>query len=151
MPGMVKAFIESLEPLLGRPGVPPIGFLVQSGFPEAAHSRHVVRYLEKLADRLGSPYLGTIVKGGCEGVRLMPENTNRDLFQALHHIGLTFAETGQLEPQLLRHLAKPERYPAYLAPVFRLFVKTRLARFYWDNQLKANGVYEQRFARPYSE
>jgi len=151
MPGMVKAFIESLQPLQGRPGNPPLGFLVQSGFPEAAHSRHVERYLEKLAARLGSPYLGTLVKGSGEGVRLMPETRNRKLFRALYQIGLAFAETGQFDPQLVRHLAKPERYPAYLAPVFKLFVKTSLASFYWDNQLKANGVYEQRFARPYAE
>ncbi len=150
MPGIVKAFIETLEPLRGRPGNPPIGFLVQSGFPEAAHSRYVERYLEKLADRLGSPYLGTIVKGGGEGVRMMPEQRTHTLFTALFQIGKTFGERGQFDPALLRDLAKPERYPAYSAPVFRLFAKTPMARSYWDNQLKANGVYEQRFAEPYA-
>jgi NAD(P)H-dependent FMN reductase len=55
MPGVVKHFLEALEPLVGRPGNPPVGFLVQSGFPEGLHSRFVERYLEKLAARLGSP------------------------------------------------------------------------------------------------
>jgi multimeric flavodoxin WrbA len=72
MPGIVKHFIEALEPLVGRSDNPPLGFLVQSGFPEGLHSRYVERYLEKLAARLGSPYLGTIVKGGGEGTRVMP-------------------------------------------------------------------------------
>ncbi|MGE5776053.1 MAG: NAD(P)H-dependent oxidoreductase, partial [Chloroflexota bacterium] len=67
MPGSVKHFFEALEPLVGRTGNPPVGFVVQSGFPEGLHSRYVERYLEKLAARLGSPYLGTIVKGNGEG------------------------------------------------------------------------------------
>jgi len=70
MPGIVKEFIEALEPLTQRESNPPIAFLVQSGFPEGAHSRYVEQYLMALADRLNSPYLGTLVRGGCEGVRL---------------------------------------------------------------------------------
>jgi len=50
---------------------PSLGFLVQSGFPEGLHSRYVERYLESWQKRLGCPYLGTIVKGQREGVRLM--------------------------------------------------------------------------------
>ncbi len=43
MPGLVKLFIEALEPPCGREGNPSIGFIVQSGFGEAAHSRYVER------------------------------------------------------------------------------------------------------------
>lgn len=148
MPGIVKAFIETLAPFQGRAGNPPIGFLVQSGFPEAAHSRFVERYLQKLAQRLGSPYLGTIVKGGAEGTRSMPENMTQNLFAALEQLGRTFGETGQLDPDLLRSLAKPERYPAYMAPLFKVFLKLPVARSNWDGQLKQNGAYERRFAQP---
>jgi len=151
MPGLVKAFIETLEVYRHRPGNPPIGFLVQSGFPESTHSRHIERYLEKLADRLGSPYLGTIVKGGVEGIQIMPDGMTRNLYAGLQQIGSAFAQTGRFDPDLLRTLAKPEWYPAYLAPVFKLFVKTPLATSYWDSQLKKNGVYDQRFARPYAD
>jgi multimeric flavodoxin WrbA len=151
MPGLVKAFIETLEMYRDRAGNPPIGFLVQSGFPESTHSRHIERYLERLAARLGSPYLGTIVKGGVEGIQIMPDNITRKLYTGLQQIGHTFAQTGRFDPDLLRTLAKPEWYPAYLAPVFKLFVKTPLATFYWDGQLKKNGVYDQRFARPYAD
>ncbi len=72
MPAMVKTFIESLEPLCGREGNPPIGFMVQCGFPEAIHIRFLEKYLEKLARRLGSTYVGTIVKGGGHGAQEMP-------------------------------------------------------------------------------
>ncbi len=151
MPGLVKVFIETLEVYRDRAGNPPIGFLVQSGFPESTHSRHVERYLERLADRLGSPYLGTIVKGGVEGIQIMPDSMTRKLYTGLQQIGHTFAQTGRFDPDRLRTLAKPEWYPAYLAPVFKLFVKTPLATSYWDSQLKKNGVYDQRFARPYAD
>jgi hypothetical protein len=151
MPGLVKAFMESLAPFCGRPGNLPIGFMVQSGFPEAAHSRHVERYLEKLAARLGCRYLGTIVKGGCEGVRLMPEHMNRKLFTLLYQVGETFGRTGEFDSVLLRQLSRPERYSKLKVLLYRLLLKTRFGHFYWDNQLKKNGVYERRFARPYAE
>jgi multimeric flavodoxin WrbA len=149
MPGMVKAFIESLEPFQGRANNPPLGFLVQGGLPEGGHSRYVEAYLKKLAEHVGSPYLGTLVKGGCEGVREMPDQMNQKLFKALFEIGKTFGETGQFDPELLRNLVKPERYPAYLTPVFRVLVK--MFDSYWDGQMKQNGVFEQRFATPYSK
>jgi len=167
MPGLVKAFIEALEPLCGRErrrlsreayrnqarpmqGNPAIGFIVQSGFPEAVHSRYVEKYLEKLAARLGCKYLGTIVKGGGEGARVIPDRYGKP-FEMFYQLGVTFGETGQFDQALLQKLAKPERYPKILGPLFQLFLKTKLATSYWDNQLKGNGVYEKRFARPYAE
>jgi len=149
MPGLVKAFIETLEPRSGRPDNPALGFMVQSGFPEAAHSRYVERYLRKLAARLGCRYLGTVVKGGCEGVHVMPEQMNRKLFVALQEIGRSLAQGGCFDPLLLRRLARPEHYPRWSTPLFKLFTRMKLATFYWDGQLRENGVYEQRFARPY--
>jgi multimeric flavodoxin WrbA len=149
MPGIVKIFIETLAPLRGPKNNPPMGFLVQSGFPEALHSRYIERYLQKLAGRLGAPYLGTIVKGGGEGVRMMPEKNNARLFEALQGLGRDLAQTGKLTPELLTQIAGVERYSPLLAPVFKAFVRMPISRWYWDSQLKENGVYEQRFATPY--
>ena len=97
MPGLVKGFIETLAPFLSRAGNPPIGFLVQSGFPEAAHSRHVEKYLEKLAHRLGSPYLGTIVKGNGEGFADHAGENDARSVSDLFRIGQTFGETGRFD------------------------------------------------------
>jgi hypothetical protein len=151
MPGMVKLFIESLEPLRVRENNPPIGFLVQSGFPEALHSRFIERYLEKLAARLNAPYLGTIVKGGGEGVRIMPEERNADLFKALQGLGRGFSRDGKLDPDLLSDVAGVERYHPLLGPVFKVFLRTSTASWHWDTQLKQNGAYEERFAQPYAD
>ena len=150
MPGIVKHFIEALEPLAGRKENPPIGFLVQSGFPEALHSRYIERYLERLAERLGCPYLGTIVKGNGEGVRSMPPTSTRELFEELQTLGAGLARDGNLNPQILARLAAPESYPAILGPLFQLFLRMPLAHSYFDEMLKKNGVYDQRFAAPFA-
>ena len=151
MPGLTKEFIESLAPYCAREANPRMAFLVQSGFPEACQSRPVERYLEKLARRLNAPYAGTIVKGGCEGVRMMPEQMNRKLFAGLKACGVELAQTGSLDPEKLRKLAKPERYPKIVAPLFRLILKLPMMQSYWNNQLKKNGAFENSFARPFME
>ena len=149
MPGMVKHFIEALESLAGRKDNPPLAFLVQSGFPEALHSRYIERYLEKLAQRLGSPYLGTIVKGNGEGVRIMPPAATQGLFTQLQTLGAGLASEGRLAPQILASLAAPERFPAILEPIFQVYLRLPAAHGYFDGMLKQNGKYAQRFARPY--
>ncbi len=149
MPGSVKRFFEALEPLIGRKNNPPVGFVVQSGFPEGLHSRYVERYLEKLAARLGSPYLGTIVKGNGEGVRIMPSEMTRSLFDDLRALGAGLARDGRLDREILAHIATPERFPAYLGPVFQVFVRLPVAHSYFDGMLKKNGAYARRFARPF--
>jgi multimeric flavodoxin WrbA len=149
MPGIVKHFIEALEPLVGRPGNPAVGFVVQSGFPEGLHSRFVERYLEKLALRLGSPYLGTVVKGNGEGIRSMPPEATRPLFNDLQELGTGLRQEGWFNPEILTRIARPERYPAILGPVFRIVLRMPVAHSYFDGMLKNNGVYEQRFARPF--
>jgi multimeric flavodoxin WrbA len=150
MPGIVKHFVEALEPLVGQAHNPPLGFVVQSGFPEGLHSRYVERYLEKLAARLGSPYLGTVVKGNGEGTRVMPDEMNKKLFANLQAIGSGLAANGCFDPHVLARIAQPERYPAILGPVFSVFLRLPVAHSYFDNMLKHNGVYEQRFARPFA-
>ena len=149
MPGLVKEFIESLQPDVGRDNNPKMAFLVQSGFPEAYHSRFVERYLEKLARRLNAPYAGTIVKGGCEGVRLMPEEMNRKLFEGLRELGTDLAREGVFNPERLTRLAKPEQFPRFLTPLFWLILKIPATQIYWNGLLKNNNAYQDRFARPF--
>ncbi len=150
MPGVVKHFIETLEPLVGRRNNPSIGFVVQSGFPEGLHSHYVERYLEKLAERLGSPYLGTVVKGNGEGVRGMPPEANQSLFAALQALGTGLAREGLFDPTVLARIAQPECFPAITGPFFQVFLRLPAGHSYFDGMLKKNGSYERRFARPFS-
>lgn len=149
MPALVKSFIEELEPLCDREGNPAMGFLVQSGFPEAAHSRYVERYLEKLAVRLGSPYLGTMVKGGVEGIQVKPSWINRKLFSYFYDLGEGFGGNGRLDQEIIQRLAQPERLSGFRLAVLKLMTKTGLADMYWSHMLKKNDAFDRRFDRPY--
>lgn len=149
MPGLVKAFIESLEPYCGRTGNPPIGFVIQSGFPESLHLRPLEVYLNKLARRLGSPYLGTVVRGGVEGIREQSEKSNRSLFKAFQNLGHSFGETGQLDPQQVRAISQMERLPGWIIPFLYVMDGLGLTKINWIQQLRRNGVYNHRFAMPY--
>lgn len=145
MPAIVKTFIESLEPLCGRKENPDIGFLVQSGLPESIHSRYVERYLKKLSARLGCNYMGTIIKGGVEGVQAKPVRMNKKLFNSFYQIGKTFGETGKFDEEIINRLAQPEKYSKLYLWLFKLFGKF----WYWDMMLKKNNAFEKRFAKPY--
>jgi hypothetical protein len=162
MPGLVKEFIESLASLQvggqgeGQTGStdpgrrPALGFIVQSGFPEAAHSRPVERYNRKLAQRLGCRYLGTVVKGGVEGIQVKPSWMTRRLFREFYCLGEGFGRSGSFDEKKVRRLARPERLSAAVRLLYRLLDLTGLTRSYWDWMLKKNGAYDRRFVRPYS-
>jgi len=149
MPGIVKHFIESLEPLCGMKNNPEIGFIVQSGFPEPAHSRYVEKYLEKLAARLHCKYLGTVVKGGVEGIQVQPPGMTKKLFDSFYRLGLEFGKTGAFDDGILRSLAPRERLSGFVRFVLTILSPTGLPNFYWNRQLKKNNAFDKRFARPY--
>ncbi len=147
MPAIVKTFIETLVPLVGRDGNPDIGFIVQSGFPEAIHSRYVERYVEKLARRLGCHYLGTVVRGGGEAIRAMPAWFNKKLLDSFYKLGEAFGEKREFDERIVLDIAKPERFSKAKFWYFRIVVQ----KFYWDRMLRKNNAFRQRFARPYVE
>jgi len=150
MPGLVKDFIEDLRPLCGQEGLPPAMFLVQSGFPEARHSRFVERYLEKLTRRLCCGYLGTMVRGGVEGIRVMPAMMTRKLYGLMENLGAALAKTQKLDPGLLGKLAHPET----LSPARQwMYAKVlyRMTNAYWNNMLKENNALDRREDRPFAK
>jgi flavodoxin-like protein len=149
MPGLVAEFVEALEPVVGRSGNPRIGFLVQSGFMEPLHSRGLERYLAKLATRLGSPYAGTIVRGGGEALQQMPDEACRTLFGRLEALGEQLARDGRFEAATLAQVAGRESFSGVTAAALALALKLPVAQFYWSGQLKKNGAWDRRFDAPY--
>jgi len=151
MPAIVKTFIESLAPLRGRGGNPSIGFIVQSGFPEPVHTRCLERYLQKLAKRLGCPWFGTAVRGGVEGIQAMPPERTRRLFESFYSLGKDFGATGRFDPQIIDSLARRDSYPADGRSKGITTAQLKGSDMYWDNLLRKNGAYENRYARPYTD
>jgi len=153
MPAIVKTFIESLEPLCGKEGNPDIGFIVQSGFPEAIHSRYVERYLEKLATRLRCRYKGTVIRGMGEIIRgeaigAVPGWMNKKLYKSFYELGKSLGKTGEFNEQIVRKLAKPERLTKFNFWVFKLLYNIT-SIIYWNKMLKENNAFEKRFDKPY--
>lgn len=144
MPGIVKEFIEALAPLVGTCSGIELGFVIQCGFPETHHIRYVERYCEKLARRLGCRYLGTVAKGGLEGLDTQPPPLVERYWTLFRAIGREFGASGRLDPALLKQLATPERLSANQMAMVLPMVNTAL----WDRRMKENGVLDRSFDRP---
>jgi NAD(P)H-dependent FMN reductase len=153
MPGVVKSYIEALAPRVEAAAAggrnPLFGFLVQSGFPEALHSRPIERYLEKLALRLGSPYAGTIVRGAGESIHTMPDEANEKLWTRLRTLGEQLTQNGRFGEQELKAVAGTERFSAPASALLSAACSMPVVQFMWNGQFKQNGVWKRRFAAPY--
>jgi hypothetical protein len=148
MPAVVADFVASLATRCGAPVNPRLLFLIQSGFPEPFHSRPAERWAEKLARRLGAPYLGTIVKGGVEGIQAKPAWMTRPLLDQMRALGRGLGATGRLDPVLLARLPGHERLSPAALSGYRVAGALGLLDLWWDHLLKQNGAYAQRHARP---
>jgi hypothetical protein len=150
LPAPAVAFVHRLAPFVGRPRNPALLFLVQNGFAEALHLRPVERWLEKLARRLGAPYLGSILKPGAEGMRDRPPFLESPILRRLEALGRTLASEGRLDQGIIAALARRERLGAGLLGPLRLALGRRLSTWWWDRQLDANGALALRDARPHA-
>lgn len=150
MPGIVKEFIEDLKAIRGMNNLPTLGFLVQSGFPEAKQSYYVERYCKKLTKRLGCNYLGTIIKGNCNRVEEQPKFMTKQLFNNFEKLGEILGNTGKLDDLLIKKILIPETLSTSMRFILKLINLTPLGEFYWKKELKKNGQYKMRFATPYS-
>ena len=149
MPGIVKQFVETLSPLCNTRQDLKIGYIVQSGFPESVHSRYVARYLKKLTARLGCQYLGTVIKGGVEGIQIMPNWMRKKTLKYFYTLGKNLAETGTFDRKITEKMLKPERFSKTRIAGFKVMNALGFTNWYWNQQLKKNGAFEKRFDTPY--
>ena len=151
MPGIVKQFIESLSPLRGKGNSIKMGVIVQSGFPEGIHCAFIGHYFEKLCRRLSCEYLGTITKGGVEGIKTKTQKQNRKLFTAFEDLGKVFGKTGSFDKTIAEQLRSPMTFSGWTLILIRLFNAFGLLSVGMNKELKKNRAYEKRFARPYDQ
>ena len=135
MPGIVKLFIEDIVRLNYNEGK-KIGFIVQSGFPEGIHCLNIERYLKKLSQRLHCEYIGTITKGGVEGIQIMPPFMTKKLFRQFYELGEIFASTHKFDEKITTKLNQPIKLPWFRRSMFRFFSFTGFTDFYWNTNLK---------------
>lgn len=147
MPGQVKHFFESIEEINSRGK--KVGFIVQSGFPEAIHSTYIERYLDKLAKSMKWNYSGTVIKGGVEGIQIMPANMTKKLFSQFEKLGQHYALTGEFEAKTVKQLRSPYKMSPLRRSLFKFMLFIGVADFYWKKKLKENKAWKIRYAQPY--
>ncbi len=150
MPALVKRFIDSFaDAPRARLSGKRVAFVVQSGFPESKQGGTLAAYLARLSARCGWTHLGTVVKGGIEGIRIMPPlmtNKTRDLFRS---VGASVVRDGRVDPAVIRAAARPYTLSPLARFFFRLLAPTGLTNMYWHMNMKKHGAYERRFDAPY--
>jgi len=148
MPSIVKEFIELLE---GK-NYPDkkIGFIIQSGFPEAHQSRFCERYIETVPSRIGAQYLGTLIRGDSEGLKVMPPFITKKTFKALNTFGETLAKDHIFDKTIIDYFAPWEKMTKTRKKIFTFMQKIGLTNMYWNSNLKKNKAFDKRFDKPYA-
>lgn len=144
MPSHVMMFIEKLQASKGS-----ISYFVQSGFPESSQSHYLEAFFEQLAIRLERTYIGTVIKGGVEGLQVKPAKAQEKAMEPMVKAIVNLVYEGKFNPANIRQLSSPIRLGIGMEILIKLFTKIGLINFLWDKQLKENNAYEKSFDRPY--
>ncbi len=148
MPGIVMEFFENVHVSAVLKNK-PLGFIVHSGFPESKQSTFVEKYLDKLSLRLECKYIGTVIKAGSEGLKIMAPFMTKKIFNQFYMLGKVFAESEAFDSRINLGLRKPYQISAFKLSIIKLLSKTGLTNFYWNMNLKKNNAMHLRDAQPY--
>ena len=149
MPGKVKQFIEAIDPADWRGK--RIGIIVQSGFPEAIQSSFILRYFKRLITKREATFIGGVIRGGVEGIQMKPERITRKLRNSFSTLGAAFRKEGRVDGPAADSLKRPWELSPSRRLFFRLARLSGLSNFYWNHHLKANNVFQERYAAPYGK
>lgn len=149
MPGIVMKFFETLYEKKDMIKGKNIYFLVHSGFPEAAHSLLTKEYLESLSQKLELNYKDTIIYGGSEGTRFSDETKITKKVALFESVGQSIGKNNIVSHYIKSKLEKPIRFTKPVVVIYKVLSKIVNLNFYWDNALKKNNAYGNRFDRPY--
>ena len=149
VPGIIKEFFENLSVFVNNKPNPKLGFIVQSGFPEAHHSTFVEKYVQLFSKKLGCNYLGTAIKGGVEGIKIQPKWMTKKTFSLFFELGKKFAENESFDPEIIESLRTPLKLSPSQRSMYSLMRRFGLTNYYWDSQMKKNKAFDNRFDKPY--
>ena len=147
MPGIVKNFMDQLKPedFYGK----KLGYFIISGFPEARHSLYIEQYFKNLTRKYKAELIGSVIKGGMEGVSIQPKWTTRKIRKNVKLIGKTLAEHGKFDQELTMQMRKTMQLPQFMKLLFPLLKKIGLMDMYWNHNLRKNDAFQNRFDKPY--
>ena len=145
MPGIVKRLFEHMKPDSEK----SVGYFIQSGFEEAAHSDYLCAILKNFSRRMGYRDLGLVVAGGMAGVRFMPEAMNKKLFARLEQAGALYEQSGRFDEESIKHFGKLYRYTKAQARRNQRMRKLGLTNIFWNSMIKKNKAFKKRFDKPF--
>lgn len=150
LPAPALRFVSRLASLAGTGTVKSMAFLCQYGFREACHARPCERQLRRAAESLGVRYGGTLIRGGCEGLREFPRPLARRILDGFRQMGLHYARNGlAFDPERLREFAGPEHARDGLLTWLGNRAFAGVAnRVFWRPQLVRNEALEREDAQP---
>lgn len=148
MPAITKLFFEELETLANKRENVKIYYIVHSGFDGANHCRAVEKYLVYLTDYLGFEYMGTAIKPGSEGIRLMPVENMLDIVSDFAKLSKDIANGSSFGIDTLKSLAKfelpSEEYKNRIE-------QSNGSNGYFSYLLKQNNAFDRSFDKPYQK
>ncbi len=146
VPGGVIKFFEKLHP--ANNSHQSFGLVIQAGYPETAESEIISRYFADLMRQLNYNYLGTVAKGECAGIAIMPKMFKK-LAKRFAAFGLDYEQTGSFSEKYIKEFAKP--YELSKSAVWRLDAldKIGVSKIGWHKMQKKHGGYENRLDRPF--
>jgi hypothetical protein len=124
-------------------------FIVHSGFPEPVQSETVAAWLKRACARLGMDCAGVLIKGGSEGLRLMPPGMTKKPRHLFMQAGASLARDGRFDPLTAERIAGRRILSLPARIVIRMLKPTGIFDIYWITRLKKYGGWARRFDRPY--
>ncbi|WP_085834065.1 hypothetical protein [Clostridium merdae] len=147
LPGIVIKFLEKLTPLESSNRA--FGFIIQSGYPESAESELIGKYVTKLVQRLGYECLGTVIKGECAGIAIMP-NMFQKLAKRFAAFGKDYEQTGVFSNAFIEEFGEPYRLSDSSIRKLNMLDKIGVAKIGWHKMQKKHGGYEKRMDTPFA-
>ncbi len=145
VPGVVLDFLHKFPSATCNKS---IGFIIQSGYPETSESEIICRYFKKTAERLGYHHLGTIAKGECAGIAIMP-NMFKKLAEQFAELGKTFEQTNSFDKKYIDLFSQPYLLPKGIVVFLNLLNTIGIGKLGWIKMIKKNNAYQQRLDMPF--
>lgn len=147
MPGIVKNFLEHLHhsDFRGK----KLAYFIISGFPEARHSLYIEQYFKNLTKKYHGELIGSVIKGGMEGVMMQPKWATKKIRNDIYQLGEALAEHGQFDPELTKRMRRMMQLPKTAKFIVPILKKIGWIDGYWNKNLKKNNAFQNRFDRPY--
>lgn len=148
MPGILRKVMEKMQP--ARRGQ-SIGFVMQAGFDEGQQSQYALKYFHLFAKRMGYRYLGTVHKGGCAGITLlpMPGFMTHKLRKKLAQLGKHFEQTGTFDAIIQKEFLQPYNLTNRQIRMMEFAGRLGLDELIWNRMLKKAGTFDKRRDCPY--